>query len=365
MPPEDIDDLFREKLDGHPTPPSADLWARLQAIPPPEAPNAERLDRLFQAGLTAHATPPGRELWERLEDEHLRKHTRRPAVGWSWAVAAVVALLLVAGGAGLWRGVRPGATPASGVAQRSAQPTNKVAGLSRRVASIPASPLVAPAAPNEVVIAATMAGAPKLNAADASPRKTHSPLVAQATRLPGVASNASRAQAGTYGILPRRRQGLRTLPKAGTNATALLARMAARAKALPTQARPAAADEQSRAIGQAPVVATSPLPQPATEIVPARLVPAPGLTNADGLITVDVRNGDAPVSRPAKRVDAALASLDEAPAERRRLGARLLQQAGHLARGERVNLAEAVGLPESLTLRATVAGRRLSKSIQL
>jgi hypothetical protein len=55
----------------------------------------------------------------------------------------------------------------------------------------------------------------------------------------------------------------------------------------------------------------------------------------------------------------------EAPSERRRLGGRLLQQAGNLVRGERVSLAEVTGLPENVTVRATVAGHSLTKSIQL
>jgi hypothetical protein len=55
----------------------------------------------------------------------------------------------------------------------------------------------------------------------------------------------------------------------------------------------------------------------------------------------------------------------EAPDEGRRLGGRLLQQAGRLVRGERVSLAEATGLPETVTIRATVGRRSLTKSIQL
>jgi hypothetical protein len=60
-----------------------------------------------------------------------------------------------------------------------------------------------------------------------------------------------------------------------------------------------------------------------------------------------------------------MATTAEAPEERRRLGGRLLQQAGNLVRGERVSLAEAAGLPENVTVRATIAGRILTKSIQL
>ena len=71
MLPDNIDDLFRDQLDGHATPPGPDLWARLQAQPgaepAAETPRPERLDQLFQQRLHTHATPPARELWERLE----------------------------------------------------------------------------------------------------------------------------------------------------------------------------------------------------------------------------------------------------------------------------------------------------------
>ena len=81
------------------------------------------------------------------------------------------------------------------------------------------------------------------------------------------------------------------------------------------------------------------------------------------LITVDVRNGGEPAARSNRVIS--LAWAREEPEGRRRLGSRLLQQAGHLVRGERVSLAEATGLPENVTVRATIGGRILTKSIQL
>ncbi|HEX8505191.1 MAG TPA: hypothetical protein VF630_07480, partial [Hymenobacter sp.] len=134
------------------------------------------------------------------------------------------------------------------------------------------------------------------------------------------------------------------------------------ARTTPQAPRPTAADEPRKTAETAAVVAAATPPVPAPEIVPAGTVPASGLTGE--LITVDVRTGADPVVRPAKTVSTALAELAE-PAERRRLGGRLLQQAGHLVRGERVSLAEVTGLPENVTLRATVAGRSVTKSIQL
>ena len=132
MLPENIDDLFRDKLDGHATPPGEALWARLQAEPsaaPDAAPGAtpdpgtDRLDHLFRQQLNGHATAPDRAVWERLEDEHLRPRKRR-AAGWlslPLALAAVLALLLVAGGVSLWSGHRLGTGPGGAVASRQAR----------------------------------------------------------------------------------------------------------------------------------------------------------------------------------------------------------------------------------------------------
>ena len=113
-------------------------------------------------------------------------------------------------------------------------------------------------------------------------------------------------------------------------------------------------------------MAAAPQPVPAPEIVLAAPTPASPLAVAvaSELITVDVRNGANPTARPAQTTSSAAASA-ELPAERRPLGSRLLRQAGHLVRGERVSLAEVTGLPANVTLRATVAGRSLTRSFQL
>ena len=127
MDTEDIDNLFRAGLGDHASPPSGDLWARLQAKTAADAATQPQAaasaavpalpDDLFRRKLTAHATPPRRELWERLEDEHLRPRKRREpaAAWWPMAIAAAVALLLVAGGAAWWRPSRLGGQP-NGVA---------------------------------------------------------------------------------------------------------------------------------------------------------------------------------------------------------------------------------------------------------
>ena len=352
LPEDNIDDLFRRQLDGHETPPGDDLWARLQnSAPQPEAPDP-RLDELFQKSLAAHATPPRRELWERLEDEHLRPRQRRAAAWWPMAMAAAVLILLLAGGAGLWLGFPAGNMGDSAVAtgtKKNTTPTNTQPAVAASAAASDAATAAATTAANansEAVVAANNTpGAPK-NAVSASIQKNKT---AQATRYLALASTASKAQKSAERPSPRHPLGSSRQPDAAAPSLPLMARTTP-----PAPARPSAADEQR----PAPVVAaTTPTPVPAPEIVPARLVPAAEL------ITVEVRNGAAP-ARPARTVASALAANPE-PAERRRLGGRLLQLGGQLVRGERVSLAEVTGLPENVTIEATVAGHRVTKSIQL
>ncbi|MDO7851795.1 hypothetical protein [Hymenobacter convexus] len=357
MPPENIDDLFREKLDGHASPPGDDLWARLQAhVPADAAPAAEsapeRLDQLFQNGLHQHATPPRRELWERLEDEHLRPRKRRAAAWWPMALAAAVALLLLVGGAGLWLGLPTGNMSAGSVASQSPQ-SRKSSTTVPAAAGASGSDAIdntgRGAEPEQPGVAVVTPEAALENTISVPLQKK---ATRQATRSDVVASTASKASKAAREQSSRHLNGTTRPLDATTDQAQSLARTTT-----PPATRPAptsAADEPRKALEDAPVIAQTTKPSPAATIVPAA-------TNE--LITVDVRSGDA-AARAAKATTSALASA-EAPVERKRLGGRLLQQAGHLVRGEQVNLAEAVGLPENLTLRANVGGHTVSKSIQL
>ncbi|HEX8327464.1 MAG TPA: hypothetical protein VF629_07975 [Hymenobacter sp.] len=368
MPPENIDDLFRDKLDGHVTPPADDLWARLQAASAdeaaPEAP-APRIDHLFQHGLNGHATPPSRELWERLEDEHLRPVKRRAAAWWPMAIAAALALLLVAGGAGLWLGFPARTTEVATVPAVEKQPgrnkaqhpagtvaTNATTGNGdKKAGAEAAAEQAASAAGQQPTVAANTPQQQPTASAEAAVQKKMPP---EATRSGMVASTAPKARISAPGQSPRRLTETSRRPDAAASRLPQVAQTTAR------PARPTAADEPRQAPETTPVVAVAPQVVPAPENVPA--VAASAL--AHSLITVDVRTGEDPAARPTKTVGTALAGLAE-PEERRRLGGRLLQQAGHLVRGERVSLAEVTGLPENVTVRATVAGRSLTKSIQL
>jgi hypothetical protein len=372
MPLDNIDDLFRGKLDRHETPPSGDLWARLQAQPaaepsasastPAEAPNAERLDQLFQAHLNTHVSPPARELWERLEDEHLRPRKRRAAAWWPMAIAAAIALLITAGGAGLWLGfpgsksgsdavaVQGGKTQAtvSGQLATTADATNDATINTDAAAATKAAQEATKTADARESIATNIPTQATENAISAPQQKN---VRAQATRSIAAASTASKARKFAERQSPRHPLGSTRQPDVAASSPSPVARTTP--AHTPAPARNTAPDELRLNPAPAPVVAQTSTPIPAPEIVPAGTI-----------ITVDVRNGATPAARNIRAALAEVAS-DNEPAERRGLGGRLLQQAGHLVRGERLSLAEATGLPENVTLRANIAGRRVSKSIQL
>ena len=382
MSPEDIDDLFRAQLDGHATPPSDALWARLQADahaePAATQPTAgsDHLDQLFQKGLHGHITPPDRALWERLEDEHLRPRQRRPAGWWPMALVAAVALLLVAGGAGLWLGF-PGSNTQTGTVassthhrQKPAIQTPKKGVLSMDSAATQAAraTAVVPRAIPDSPTIATISG--NDNTANRRPQQFST---TEATRPAALASTAPKAHKTAFSQLANHPLGTNRQPDAAADHCPLVARTTARHPTRPALnlPLPPAANELRPTINPTinpnTAVALSPKPALVPEIVAASPVPAPVLASSTReLITVDVHSGANPPARPTQTFNSAMAqALTEAPDERRGLGSRLLQQAGHLVRGERLSLAEATGLPENMTLRATIAGRSISKSIQL
>lgn len=365
MASEDIDDLFRDALDDHATPPGEALWARLQARTQADASadaGAERIDQLFQQGLNTHATPPGRALWERLEDEHLRPRKRRAAAWWPMALAAALALLLVAGGAGLWLGsplhqpgnstgaVQPGGgtRPVAQVGKSAGRPGAEAGNAASRTRP------EAAATTRNTTLATTRTGrTPSLPASADAIQKNPA---AQATRSPALASTPSPARKAASRQSPRHAMGTNRPPDAAADHRPLVARTTAHPT---TPARPTAADEQRPAAAPGPVVSVALVPAPVSEsTAPA---PAPSLASGGEVITVEVRPGGNPTGQLARPALAAA----PAPAERQRLRRRLLLQAGHLVRGERLSLAEATGLADKVTVSATIGRRHFSKSIQL
>jgi hypothetical protein len=344
MRPEDIDNLFRQSLDDHATPPPPPdaLWARLEQTQ--QQASDERLDTLFRTGLGQHATPPPRELWERLEDEHLRPRPQRVAAAW-WprALAAVVALLLVAGSVGLWTNGRLGGSGrvTEVAASRPARQLPKAQPSANTQTSV---------APNAPVGAPTAAGALAVGngvtSAEAASQKINK---SQATPAAVPASTPSNATVVAVAAPARRQSPAR---RAASSQPAAVAQATTRART----AR--AADEQPKpeAPTNAMVAAASNQPQ----------APAPAVASTE-VVVVDVKPGGA---EPATHAAAALGQVaaaggDADEQEPRRLGGRLLQQAGRLVRGEKLSLAELTGLPENVTVHAQVGSRTLTKSIQL
>ena len=333
MPANDFDDLFRQQLGGHATPPGPDLQRRLA-----ELAEAERLDARFRAGLGDHASLPPRAVWERLEDEHLRPRPRRRRVAgwWQYSAAAVVLLLLLAGGAGLWRSAR-GPLPRAGapVATQPGRAANQARGL--------------PAGPGRLAVPG-------------------SAIKKQLIDKEAVASTKNDVAEKNQKNVIRQATGLVLSPSSLPIATATRPRRAApgaqvvRGAHHPTRQPDAAAGQLATTGGQpapagqllTPPVAPAASGPPAARDNAAAAVTAFAAATAEaGVIEVEVRRGPEP--GPAVVAEAP-------PRPRRHLGG-LLRQAGHLVRGEPVSLAEATGLPETLTLHARLGGRTLSKTI--
>lgn len=326
MQPDNIDDLFRQQLGGHATPPPADLWARLQ-----QPAKEEPLDLQFRATLGSHATPPRREVWERLEDEHLRPRPRRqrPVVLW-WQFAAAALLLLTLLGGGLWRGGFLG-HPVGDIVTIEEAPTQPGQASS---SALPADNQPAISSQTEVAVAPKKKQKLSATQATAPATSPSSTPIARTTR-------PRRPATATPGNTDAHVQGQR--PDA---AAAQLARAGGRK----TPAR--------QYLPHLPETTTPTLITPEAPSVLAATTPQ--------IIEVEVRRGrPVPVPTAAPTV-VAMADAEPTPARRRRLRlGGLLRQADHLVHGEAVSLAEATGLPENTTVQVRLGGRVLSRSIQL
>ncbi len=336
--PNELDDLFRQHLGGHATPPGDDLQRRLA-----ELAEAERLDALFRTGLAGHASQPRRAVWERLEDEHLhpRRPRRRVVAWWQLSAAAVLLLSLLAGGL-LWRG-NGGPRPGSEVASR--QPAREAAGPGG-----PAAPATVPAAvtssanfptgkytDNQSTEVRTAAATEKNNKFSAS----------QATAL-GHSSSSH--------------------PIATTTLADRAAKASQVARSNHRLRRPldAATDGLASAGGRPTPAGQSAPPTVAPTTTPSPALLAHAMTSEPEVVEVEVRRGPAPASASPTVVlaSAPAAETTTAPRRRLRLGS-LLRQADHLVHGEPVNLAEATGLAETVTVQARLGGRTLSRTIRL
>lgn len=331
---DNLDDLFRQQLGQHATPPGTDLQRRLA-----ELAEAERLDALFRTGLGSHASQPRRAVWERLEDEHLRPQPRRrrPVVAW-WQLSAAAVLLLALLAGGLWRGGYW--QPIGGLASRPADAGSGSggshpvpAGTAR--APQPANPGLAQVAPEQALLQATTSSAEK-KPKSFSPQAT---ATMASSSSPSIATTTRPRRAATA---PQRTGSYRPKPRPLDAAAGQLAT---------TGRRNSPVSQPLPALPAAPAPAAHPS------------LPVVAMTSAPEVIEVEVRRGAAPASpAPAPVVAATESGPTRRP--RLRLGG-LLRQADHLVHGEPVSLAEATGLAETVTVQARFGGRTLSKTIQL
>ena len=376
---DELDDFFRQELDGHASEPGADLWARLQArtgASPPAA-DADPLDAKFRAGLAAHATPPRRALWERLEDEHLRpRQRRRPVVAWGrLAVAASLLLLLLAGGAGLWRGKwGQGAGPvASSTGQPTGQPAGTVAHTNSQVAKMNSQPTQAGRQAADTGSQPATDVARAATGAKATGRILQMPVISDETKNQLISENkealAANAQAGRekkHKYFSGQATAPGALPSSSPVASTGRPRRPATAQRPvptlpPTTPLPdAAAGTLAHNGGRKTPAGQSSLSSTTANALALALASADA---PDGIIEVEVRRGPA----PATPLPVSVATAAATPSPRRsriRVGG-LLRQADHLLHGEAVSLADAREPGEPLTLQAHLGGRTLSKTIQL
>ena len=338
----DLDDLFRQQLGGHATPPGDDLQRRLA-----ELAEAERLDTLFRTGLGSHASPPRRALWERLEDEHLhpRPRRRRVVAWWQYSAAAVLLLMLLAGGAGLWRGQLGQQSRAVATATTRPHPTAKP------TAAQPAAPS-RQSIPRTTFKIQTIDSKVLTNNTTIDSKKNKENILRQATAP--VLSPSSPPIA----TVTRPRRPATTHPAPGSAQLTTRPPVVAAGPLATTGGRKAPAGQPLGTSQETPATIGAPAAGGNAALAVAAFTAA---TAPAGVIEVDVRRGPE-TARPA--ATAVVAEVVPARRPRLRLGG-LLRQADHLVHGEPVSLAEATGLPETLTVHARLGGRTLSKTIEL
>lgn len=268
----------------------------------------EDIDKLFRDRLQGHAPTPPAFLWDKLEAELQPARKKRPVM-WLYASAAVLTLLMLAGGAWLLRtgGLAPAPADMAAVVTRPSapavsQPQSSNQGFEKEISTPQATATTAPASTLSKAVA-TAAPAP--------------------ARQQPTTNNAS---------APRTTRGL-----AATENRAVAA-------ATPRPAHP------ERTVKAEPIPTITPEPVPAA-LASTTTTPVPAAPL--GPIEVEVR----------RQTQAPVALASNGPASRPRLGS-LIRHARNVLRGDQVNLAEA-GLPETVTVQARVAGHTLTKVIQL
>ncbi|GAB2965014.1 hypothetical protein GCM10027048_38120 [Hymenobacter coalescens] len=304
----------------------------------------EDIDKLFRAKLEQHATPPPPSLWYDLQEQLEPEEKKRRGGFWMFAVAAAVTLLLLAGGGWLLRqSQRPGTTDGT-------------------LASRPA-----PAARPDAGAALPSATAPATSGNGTAPKAdfgTESATAAAETGslATGPATSANSVETSKKLATTQATDAAR--PASTHQQQQLLARNPERAAAPRESARPEApdfrrADEpalERQALAVQPVPAPATTPAAAVSPAPAGVISLPTM----GAIEVEVRQ------HPEQAVALAAAATEETPGRTRPSVRGVLRQVRRLAQGEKPDLTE-VGLPANpaLTVQARVAGHTLTKTIAL
>ncbi|SHM15617.1 hypothetical protein [Hymenobacter psychrotolerans] len=278
----------------------------------------EDIDKLFRDRLAEHAPTPPAYLWNQLEEE-LQPEKKRPVL-WLWAAAASVALLLVSGV--LW--LQLGSSVPSG--------KGALATASQQKTAQPA-------------------------AAAQPEKKSDATTETQATPLQALASTTSKDAAEAPAPSPSQPQDAH-----------LPARQLAAASVSESRSKRAAA---SQSLNNAPapeaLAAATPKTQPERISEPVEAPSAPRQLPATALAAASPAAPTGPIEVEVRRSDAetavATAAQQAESGTRPRLG-QLLRLGRSAVRGDRVTLADA-GLPETVTVQARVAGRTLTKVIQL
>jgi hypothetical protein len=226
----------------------------------------EDIDQLFRAKLEQHATPPPPSLWYDLQEQLEPEKKERRGGFFMYAVAAAVTLLLLAGGWLLWQGPR---TSSSGTLASNSASDGKAAGATGAEQAAPA-PANTPAATDFATESAanTNSVAAGVAATDDAAKTLKNSVERQATAAPRPAST------------PQQQQLLARTERAAAP------RESARPEAPVFRASPAPVVAERQTVAVQPVPAAAPAPQ-AAGFAPT----APAVTPAlpAGAIEVEVR----------------------------------------------------------------------------
>ncbi|SDY66467.1 hypothetical protein [Hymenobacter psychrophilus] len=284
----------------------------------------EDIDKLFRERLAGHAPTPPAFVWAEIEAEIQPAKRRRPVM---WLAAASVALLVLLGAAGWLLTGGPAPTLRPGLATttpaRVPAASAPAAATAPNNTSVDQQPLLAAAELNDAAQATVEATAPSGPSEATATVSASGPAALVATTVRATAARPGGVQPGPAADRRSSTSSATVASGLPANEPAPVLALAASAPELPetkwvAQKRPAA-------LPTATVALTGPIE---VDVRPAYAAPQP--------------------AQPARR-HGVLA---------------VLRQVRNVVQGEPVSLT-AAGLPETVTVQARLAGRTLTKTIQL